>query len=93
MVTSLENEGIFCFFRLYTVAIIFLATGDVVKSNDLIGEIKAQGFYLVTVIVGVLFHGFLILPIVYLLIVRKNPLKFIRGILPAMAMGAATANS
>ncbi len=75
------------------MAIIFLAAGYVVKSNDLIGEIKAQGFYLVTVIVGELFHGFLILPVVYLLIVRRNPLKFIRGILPAMAMGAATANS
>ncbi len=97
---KIEFQAKLCFgdqrvvsFRFYTMGIVFLLARDIVKSPDLVGEIKAQGYYILTVIAGVLFHGFVILPLTYLTIVRKNPLKFMKGILPAMVTGAATAST
>ncbi|GFQ64786.1 hypothetical protein TNCT_85191 [Trichonephila clavata] len=51
------------------------------------------GFYFVTVLVGILIHGFFVLPLLYLVMVRKNPYSFLIGMGQALATAFGTASS
>ena len=75
------------------VAVVFLVAREIVKMEDPMAEIKALGLYMLTVVIGVLLHGFVVLPSLYFLLVRKNSYKFLRRLIPAMATGCATANA
>lgn len=53
---------------------------------------KKLGFYAVTVVGGLVVHGLLILPLLYFLVTRKNPIVFIRGVLQALLIALATSS-
>ena len=46
---------------------------------------KEIGLYIVTVLVGLAIHFFVVLPLVLLLLAKRNPLPYYRALLPAMA--------
>ena len=57
------------------------------------GEMFTQlGYYMLTVLVGLAIHTFIILPLVYLVITRKNPYKFMYGMLQALLTAWGTAS-
>ena len=60
--------------------------------TDPVAELKALGLYIATVMTGLVIHGFIILPLLYFLFVRKNPVRYIYGILQAMATALGTAS-
>jgi len=49
--------------------------------------------YAVTVLTGLGIHGFLVLPLIVLLVGRRKPLEWLRGIRPAMAVSFSTSSS
>ena len=55
-------------------------------------EFSKVGFYCLTVIIGLILHAFGTLAIIYWLMVRKNPFKFVKGMLPAILTALATAS-
>ena len=59
---------------------------------DPVAELEALGLYIVTVLAGFAIHGFIILPALYFAVVRKNPFKYMFGILQAMATALGTAS-
>ena len=60
--------------------------------NDPVGELAALGFYMLTVLCGLFIHGFIILPLLYLIVVRKNPIRYLGGIAQAMVTAFGTAS-
>jgi len=49
-------------------------------------------YYMITVLAGLAIHGFIVLPLVYLIACRKNPFLFIHGMLKAILTAWGTAS-
>ena len=80
------------FYRFSPIGIMFLIAGEVVKMEDPVAELEALGLYMATVLSGLAIHGFIILPLLYFIAVRKNPFKYMYGLLQAMATALGTAS-
>merc|ERR1711981_892906 len=76
------------------IGLLFLISNKIMGMGDDMGETwAALGFFILTSIVALLVHGFLLLPLLYFLMVRKNPYKFMYGVLQAMVTAFANASS
>ncbi|XP_066196078.1 excitatory amino acid transporter 3 isoform X3 [Sylvia atricapilla] len=65
------------------IGILFLIAGKIIEVED--WEIfRKLGLYMATVISGLAIHSSIILPLIYLIIVRKNPLQFAMGMAQAL---------
>ncbi|NP_666367.3 excitatory amino acid transporter 5 [Mus musculus] len=77
----------------FPFGIVFLIAGKILEMDDPKAVGKKLGFYAVTVVCGLVVHGLLILPLLYFLITKKNPIVFIRGVLQALLIALATSSS
>ncbi|KAF4083363.1 hypothetical protein AMELA_G00140470 [Ameiurus melas] len=77
----------------FPFGIVFLVAAKIVEMSDPSTLGKKLGWYAVTVLTGLFIHGFILLPLFYFLLTRKNPFKFIRGLLQAMVIALATSSS
>lgn len=77
----------------FPFGIVFLIAGKILEMEDpsVIG--KKLGLYAMTVVTGLAIHGLLFLPLLFVLITRKNPFSFMRGILQALLIALATSSS
>ncbi|XP_060618257.2 excitatory amino acid transporter 3 [Anolis sagrei] len=65
------------------VGILFLIAGKIIEVED--WEIfRKLGLYMATVLSGLAIHSVIVLPLIYLIIVRKNPYKFAMGMAQAL---------
>ena len=62
---------------LTPVGVCFLIAGQILETRDLGSELAKLGFYFLTVMIGLVVHGFIILPLLYFAVTRSNPLPFI----------------
>jgi Na+/H+-dicarboxylate symporter len=53
---------------------------------------KNISLYMVTVVVGLIIHGFVILPAIYIIITRKNIFRFAYNMLEALLIALATSS-
>ncbi|XP_062384283.1 solute carrier family 1 member 3b [Sardina pilchardus] len=75
------------------VGILFLIAGKIVEMDDLTQMGGQLGMYTITVIIGLMIHGIIVLPTLYFLMTRKNPFIFITGILQALITALGTSSS
>lgn len=61
------------------------------KSFDVI--LGQLGMYFLTVIVGLVIHGFIVLPTIFFIITRKNPIRYISNMAQAVATAFGTSSS
>lgn len=78
--------------RYAPIGILFLITGSMVGVEDW-GEIFTQlGLYMATVLSGLAIHGIIILPLLYVVVVRKNPYKYLAGVTQALFTALGTSS-
>lgn len=77
---------------LSPVGIMFLVAAKVLEMDDIASVMSSLGMYFVTVCVGLLLQGFVVLPLLYFALTRKNPLTFITNIGQAIATAFGTAS-
>ncbi|XP_077568872.1 excitatory amino acid transporter 2-like isoform X2 [Stigmatopora nigra] len=70
-----------------------LICGKIISIADLEIVARQLGMYMLTVIVGLIIHGGIFLPLIYLVIVRKNPFTFFMGLFQAWVTALGTASS
>ncbi|KAK7889172.1 hypothetical protein WMY93_024732 [Mugilogobius chulae] len=77
----------------FPFGIIFLVAGKILDMADPSTLGKKLGWYGITVLAGLFVHGLILLPLFYFILTRKNPFKYIRGLLQAMVIALATSSS
>jgi len=71
----------------------FLIAGRMLEIDDLSDIISRLGFYILTVFVGLLLQGFVILPFLHWITTRRSPYKIISKLGPAFATAIGTSSS
>lgn len=75
------------------IGIFSLIAAKFSSMEDISGTFESLLLYMVTVIVGLMIHSFIVLPVIYLLFTRKNPLTFVVGIIQALLTAFGTSSS
>lgn len=61
--------------------IFFLIMATVLEMKNVEEMIQSLFWYAITVLIGLGVHGFIVLPAIYLVFTRKNPITFLAGVL------------
>ncbi|KAJ8040715.1 Excitatory amino acid transporter 1 [Holothuria leucospilota] len=78
---------------LSPIGVFFLVLGRILEMDGWVEVFAQIGMYSITVIMGLVVHGSIVLPLVYLLFTRRNPYPFLKGIFPAVVTAFATSSS
>ncbi|XP_072137872.1 excitatory amino acid transporter 3 isoform X1 [Mobula birostris] len=74
------------------IGILFLIAAKVMEVDD--WEIfRRLGLYMATVLSGLAIHGIIVLPLIYFIVVRKNPFTFIGGMAEALLTSVMISSS
>merc|ERR1712233_224993 len=79
--------------HLAPIGVAFLIAGEILHMKSVLAELTKLVWYLMTVTLGISFHGFVVLPIIYSLVTKKLPFRFIGSMGPALATAFGTASS
>lgn len=69
------------------IGITSVITGKILGVVDISLVMSQLAWFIITIVIGVFFYQLIILQLIYLVIVKKNPLKFYAG----LAQGTLTA--
>jgi Na+/H+-dicarboxylate symporter len=72
--------------------VLFLVLEEVVSMSNPAKTFEQLSFYFITVMCGLVIHGFITLPSIYFVFVRKNPYKFLYGMLQALVTALGTSS-
>lgn len=75
------------------ICIMFLLIGQVARARDLSSMAGELFMYSSAVITALVVHGFILLPLVYYLITKQSPIKFLLNMLEALVASFATSSS
>lgn len=78
---------------LTPIGVFFLILAKFLEMDDIGDVFTKLGLYLATVSAGIFIHGFIFLPIVYLIFTRKNPIIFVGHMMPAILTALGTSSS
>ncbi|KAM3911629.1 neutral amino acid transporter B(0) isoform 2-T2 [Leptodactylus fuscus] len=75
------------------LGIMFLVAGKIVEMEDVVQLFTSLGKYICCCLVGHAIHGLIVLPLIYFAFTRKNPYRFLWGIVSALATAFGTSSS
>ncbi|XP_070573459.1 excitatory amino acid transporter-like [Ptychodera flava] len=75
------------------VGIMSLIAAKLLSMGDLESVLAQLGMYMLTVIIGLVIHGFMVLPGLYFVMTKKNPFVYFFGVLQAWITALGTASS
>jgi len=79
--------------HLAPIGVCFLVAQQMLEMKDLAAEFEKLGWYFLTVILGLAIHGFIVLPLIFTVICRKLPFRYIKNMLAALTTAWGTASS
>lgn len=74
------------------MGILFLVAGKIVEMENVEMLFASLGKYILCCLLGHAIHGLLVLPLIYFLFTRKNPYRFLWGIMTALATAFGTSS-
>ena len=80
------------FYRFSPIGILSLIAGKLAAMEDIEDNLQSLGMYMITVMVGLFIHAFITLPIIYIVIVRKSPVRFFFGMGGALLTAFGTSS-
>jgi len=75
------------------IGIASLIIGKILDIDDMYTTAKSLGYYMITVIIGLIIHAVITLPGIYFSITKRNPWTFFKGMLQAWVTALGTASS
>jgi len=75
------------------IGIMCLIMGKILGIHDLGDTARMLAMYMFTVFMGLAIHSLISLPLIYFLFTRKNPYKYMKGLLQAWITALGTASS
>jgi solute carrier family 1 (high affinity glutamate transporter) protein 1/solute carrier family 1 (high affinity glutamate transporter) protein 3 len=78
--------------RYSPIGILFLVAAEIIEMEDPMKELEQLGLYILTVLAGLAIHGLIIIPLLYLVITRRNPFKYLYNVLQALITALGTAS-
>ena len=78
--------------RYSPIGILFLVAAKIVEMEDPEKTFQQLMYYFITVMTGLVIHGFVTLPLIYFVIVRRNPFKFMYGVTQALVTAIGTSS-
>lgn len=75
------------------IGICSLIAAKVAAMDDILKSLNMVGLYMATVIAGLLIHAIIIIPLLYLIAVRKNPVGYFLGLRDAIITAFGTSSS
>lgn len=88
----IRGGNVFWVLRYAPVGILFLVAGKIVEMEDVGLLFASLGKYILCCLLGHAIHGLLILPLIYFLFARKNPYRFLWGIMTPLATAFGTSS-
>jgi len=79
--------------HLAPVGVFFLIAGQLLEMKDIAGEFAKLGVYFATVLLGLFIHGCIVLPLIYGLVTRSLPFRFLANMGNALVTAFGTASS
>merc|ERR1719367_2064455 len=79
--------------NLAPVGVFFLIGGQVLGTQDFGVVLNQLGWYFSTVMLGLFMHGFIVLPLIYMIVTRTLPFRFIANMTNAFTTAFGTASS
>uniref|UniRef100_A0A0K0D8N8 Amino acid transporter n=1 Tax=Angiostrongylus cantonensis TaxID=6313 RepID=A0A0K0D8N8_ANGCA len=70
-----------------------LIAAQIVGMKDPGKELQRLMGYMITVLIGLFIHGFVVLPILMITLGRRNPIKYVYGMAQALLTALATSSS
>lgn len=80
-------------FRLSPIGVLFLVAAKITEMQSLDEVVAQLGMYFLTVLFGLFIHGFIVLPLLYFLITKKNPYIYISNMAQALVTAFGTSSS
>lgn len=78
---------------LSPIGILFLITAKILEMSDFAVIVGQLGMYTATVLIGLAIHGFIVLPIIYTVMTRTLPFRFMFNMMQALTTAFGTASS
>ncbi|XP_065166477.1 excitatory amino acid transporter 1-like [Atheta coriaria] len=75
------------------VGVFFLVSSKILEMESFSVVIGQLGMYFMTVLFGLSLHGFIVLPIMFLIVTRKSPFRYLTNMGQALATAFGTASS
>ena len=79
-------------FRFAPIGVLFLVASKMLEVDSWEVMFKQLGMYFLTVMVGLFIHGFIVLQLIYFLVTRKLPFRYIGNFSEALATAFATSS-
>lgn len=81
------------FFRLSPIGVLFLVSSKIMEMESFDVILGQLGMYFMTVLIGLFIHGFVVLPTIFFLFTKKNPIIYISNMTQAIATAFGTSSS
>ena len=88
---KLLYDAPFEFGSISPIGICFLIAGEIVDAEPADSILEKLGLYILTVILGLLIHGLVVLPFIYGFMVGRLPFRYIMNMGQAITMAFGTA--